>query len=62
MRTKQKTIHTADVNSSAMLPQQWRGRDKLSVSFEPCHMWWTCSHFLLWQIKKDVGHEEHELQ
>jgi len=36
-----KTIRTADVNTYATLPQWCCWSDKLSVLFEPCHMWQT---------------------
>jgi len=46
VRTRPKTIHTADVNTSTTLPRKCWRHDKLSVLFESRHMQWTCSHFL----------------
>jgi len=45
VRAEPKTIGTADVNASPMLPRHYHLSDKVNVLFEPCHARWFCRHF-----------------
>jgi len=45
VRAKQKTIRTADINASTMLPQWHCWNDKLSILFEPGHASRNYRHF-----------------
>jgi len=45
VKAKPKTIRTADVNASTVLPQQCCWKYKLSVLFKPHPVRQNCSHF-----------------
>jgi len=54
VRAKQKTIRTADINASTMLPQWHCSNDKLSILFKPGHASWNYSHFQIISLHTSI--------